>query len=273
MTRELDPSASVLAFFGSELRRSRLAAGLSQDKLGQECYVSGSLVRMIESAQRMPGRDFARRADETLGSDGTLSRMWPLVSREAYPTWFRPVAEVEREATTLREFECLVVPGLLQTEDYARAVLRAGRPDYTDEQVEEFVAARMERQAILSRPDPPLLVAVLDESVLARRVGSDAIMREQLERLVEVAQRPKIVLQVVPLSTGAHVGVVGPFVIFSFGDGHSMVSLEAAGTGQLIDQAEEVAASLVTYDVLRGEALPRDASIDLIRKAQGEVTR
>lgn len=136
--------------------------GMSQGELGQQCYVSGSLVRMFELARRVPSRDFMARADEVLGTD-TFVHMWRLVSRESHPSYSRPFAEFEQEATSLRLFQPLAVSGLLQTEDYARTVLRNTSPDATPEKIEELVNARMERQGILDRSVPPTLVVLLEE--------------------------------------------------------------------------------------------------------------
>lgn len=201
-----------------------------------------------------------------------LARLWPLVSRESYPSWFQPFVELEREATTLREFMPLAVPGLLQTEEYARAVIRSGRPDHSDEQVEELVAGRMERQTILDRADPPMLILLIDESVLTRTVGGPEVMGAQLDALLTAAKRPRVVLQVVPTSAGADAGLAGTFVIASFADGPDIVYFEAVATGQVVDRLEDVTASAVAYDVLRAEALPQAASLDLIRKARGEYS-
>lgn len=120
--KDLDPPTTVPAHFGGELRRRRMAAGLSQEQLGKQCLASASLVRMIEMTQRVPKRDFAQRADDALGTGGTFGDLLRLVGQEGHPTWFRPFAEHEAEASTLRVFEPLAVPGLLQTEDYARAL-------------------------------------------------------------------------------------------------------------------------------------------------------
>ena len=141
--RDLDPSSSVLAFFGAELRRLRGATGTSQEELGQQIAYSGSLVGMVETARRAPTRDFAERCDTALATGGVLARLWPLVSQEALPRWFRPFAEVERTATGIRSWGPMVIPGLLQTPDYARALISAWQPGDGREAVQEQVTARM----------------------------------------------------------------------------------------------------------------------------------
>lgn len=269
--RELDPGASALEYFGSELRRHRLAAGMSQDKLGSECLVSASLVGFFEKAQRVPSLDFMQRADATFGVD-VFAAMWRLVARQsAHPSWFRQFAEIEASARLLRQFEPLAVPGLLQTEAYARAAIRAARPDYPAERVEELVAARMERQAILDGDDAPTLVVCLHEGVLTCPVGGVEVMAEQLEHLIEMSQRPKIVVQVVPQSVGAVAGLAGMFTIATLNNGDAeVVYFETVATGQLVDDGDAVAACVTAFEVLRGEALPREQSRELIRERAKE---
>ncbi len=131
--RDLDPSSSVVAFFGAELRRLRSAAGVSQKDLGQRVCYSGSLVGMVETARRAPTRDFAERCDEVLGTGGALARLWPLVSQEALPHWFRPFAEIEQHATSIRSWEPLY--GLLY--DLLRAM--ALSPDTSREMIANLV--------------------------------------------------------------------------------------------------------------------------------------
>lgn len=220
----------------------------------------------------MPTHDLAARCDEALDTGGALSRLWPLLSKETFPDWFQPFVELERTATSLREFEPLLIPGLLQTEEYARAVLRAGRPADTDEQVEELVVARMERQSVLSGDESPLVWVVIDESALHRPVGGAKVMVEQLQYLVEVARRPRITVQVVPWNAGAHAGLAGPFVIIEAADRTKLVYLDSVASGRVVDRAQDVAECGLLYDTLQVEALPREASISLIEQAIGELT-
>jgi transcriptional regulator with XRE-family HTH domain len=265
LPRDLDPGASVLAFFGAELRRCRLAADLSQEQLGQQVSYSAALVGLIENAKRVPSRDFAERCDDALATGGALARLWPLVSRETLPGWFRPWIEIEREATSLRSFEPLIIPGLLQTPEYARTLLSA-QPAVTEDGLEQLAATRMDRQLILSREDPPQLWCLLDEGALHRRVGGAKAMHDQLLHLAEIAQRPKVTVQVVPFEVGAHAGLLGAFVIASFDGAGDIVYLETAASGQVTETPSVVAEITLTYDTLRSEALPRTASRELIMK-------
>lgn len=270
--RELEPSTSALAFFGAELRRYRTVAGLSQGQLAGQVYVSTALVGMVETARRVPGRELAQDCDEALGTGGALARLWPLVSKETFPTWFQPFVELEREAVSLRWFEPLLIPGLLQTEDYARAMVRAGRPADTDEQIDELVTARMERQSILDADEPPLLWAVLDESALHRPIGGAKVMADQLGHLVEMARRPRITVQVIPWSVGAHASLTGPFVVIEMADNTRLAYLDSVASGRVVDRADDVATCALLYDTLQVEALPTQESLDLLQDMRGEFT-
>ena len=226
---------------------------------------SGALVGMIETAKRTPSRDLAERCDEALGADGIFGRLWPLVSREAAPSWFRPWIEIEREAAALRSFEPLIIPGLLQTPGYARAVLGA-RPGGTEDELEQRVARRLGRQEVLSGNQRLHLWCLIDEGALHRCVGGAKVMHDQLLHLAEMSHHQKVSVQVVPFDVGAHAGLLGAFVIASFDGAADIVYLETAGSGQVVELPSAVAEIALTYDTLRSEALPRAASRELIQK-------
>jgi transcriptional regulator with XRE-family HTH domain len=271
--RDLDPAASVLAYFGAELRRLRAAAGISQEDLAQRISYSASLVGMIETARRAPARDFAERCDGVLSTGGTLARLWPLVSQESLPRWFRPFAEIEREATSIRTWEPLIVPGLLQTEDYARALITGWQPGDAAETVEQQVAARMERQHLLDRADPPLIWAIIGEAALRNPVGSPAIQHAQLTSLLDTdATHPRLIIQTIPLAAGAHPGLEGPIVLVARRGEPDIAYLEAQGRGHETDRAEDVTRYSLLYDMLRAVALPPDASREMIADCAKELS-
>jgi Domain of unknown function (DUF5753) len=165
-----------------------------------------------------------------------------------------------------------VVPGLLQTERYARAILSTG-VGATEDEIEELVAARMERQRILERDHPPELWVILDEGVLRRPVGGSDVMREQLIHLGEMARRPHVVVQVIPLGAGGHQGLNGgAFVVADFEDAATIAYQDTAVSGQIIEDASEADALAHTWDTLRLEALPRAASLSLIEEAATQWT-
>jgi transcriptional regulator with XRE-family HTH domain len=271
MTRDLDATSSPMAFFGAELRRARTTAGMSQDQLGRELSFSGDLVGKIETSDRSPTPEFAAGCDRVFPHlDGLFTRLMGLARRwnGPYPQWFRGWLDAERAAVSLRTWELAVVPGLLQTEDYARAILSAN-PD-TDEDIEGHVAARMERQAILDRARPPTLWVALDESVLHRLVGSPKVMRDQLLRLADLAVRPRITIQVVAAGAGAHAGLLGAFIIGGFDGAPDIVYLETSADGQVAEAPRVVAQVTLRFDTLRAVAQPKADSLDLIVKVAEE---
>ena len=269
MHRDRGFDRSWLALFAEELKVARSGAGLSQDQLGDKIGYSASLVAKIETCRGAPTLDFAKRCDDALETGGTLGRMHKFVGKTPFPSLFRPFVDYEATAQSLRLFEHVLVPGLLQTEEYARAVL-ATRPNTTDEETDQLVSARLERQAILAREDPPLLWVVLDEGVLHRQVGDGPVMKGQLLHLAEMSRRPNVTVEVVPYSAGAHGGLLGAFVIAEFEDAPAIVYLETAAEGQIAEEPSMVAQVMLTFDTLRSEGLPRGASRDLIMKVAEE---
>ena len=248
--RELDPGASTLAFFGAELRRHRIAAGLSQDDLGRAINFSGALVGRVEMAERMPSQDFADRCDQALNTGGFFGRFRDLVKREAFPSWFEPFVEYEKKATKICNWDNRAIAGLLQIEDYTRAVMQAGRRRDPVDVIERDVAARMDRQTVLTRDNPPLLWCVLDEAVLRRPFGGSATMREQLKRLIELADSPNIVLQVMPFAITEHPGVDGPLAIMESDDAPPVAHSEGWHNERLIETPADVAEAIMTFDLI-----------------------
>ena len=272
LIRELDPSAGPLQFFGAELRRARAAAGLSQDQLGQRLGYSGALVGKVEMGERAPSQDFAEGCDQTFPDAGGLfGRIYQLARRwdGGYPSWFAEWVDSERRATSLCWWEALLIPGLLQTADYARAIFAAD-PETSDDRLEEQVAARLERQVIFDRPEPPILWALIDEAVLHRLIGSRKVMYDQLLHLADTSCRSNITVQVVPAEIGAHAGLLGGFAIASFGNAAGTVYMESPSQGQTTEAPSVVRRLSHRFDTLRADALPRGASRDLIGKMAEE---
>ncbi|MFG1874596.1 helix-turn-helix transcriptional regulator [Sphaerisporangium sp. NPDC049003] len=262
-----DPTVKPLVFLGAEMRKRRIRANLTQDRLARTIQFSQSLVGFIERGERTPSQNFMQRYDDALNAGGELVRLWAHLTRGASPRWFRNWLEVEHEAHTLHSWEPLVVPGLLQTDAYARVVIR-GEPGLTEEQVETAVQARMERQKILTQSTPPMLWVVLDEGVLHRPIGGNKTMHRQLERLLEADESPRVSIQIVPLTLGATTGTSGGFIIAQLpGDGDT-VYIESATHGHVTNRLEDVEAIRARYDKIRADAHPQHVSIQLIREAQ-----
>jgi transcriptional regulator with XRE-family HTH domain len=264
--RTLDPTASPLDYFGSELRRYRESAGMSQQELGDCIFCTGSLVGQIETAHKVPTREFAERADAALLRDGCFSRLVGLVLRTQLPTWFQPYAEMEAKATYISTYQCQLVYGLLQTREYAEALLSFDHAD----KAEEMVAARMDRQRILKREQPPAVWVILDESVLLRTVGSRQVMREQLAHLLSFRDDPWVRIQVLPLDVGAHAGMMGSFNLLRFDDDPDIHYSESHDQGHMTANPQVIRERSVGYARLQAAALSTRDSADLIARVMEE---
>jgi transcriptional regulator with XRE-family HTH domain len=241
-----DPSANPLAFYAAELRRLRGIAGMTQEQLAKATTYSPSLVAAIETCRRIPSDDFSERADKALGTDGILSRLQPLVEQTSVLPWFKDLVEVERRATEIRIYETYVIPGLLQTEDYARHVVSATRPVLTDEDVERAVALRMTRQEALYREDEtPRLWVIIDES----------------------DRRPNVVVQVIPNSEGSTAAGGRNFILLTLKAEPAVAYLEDIRSARYLRKPDDVAQYALTYDHLRSNALSDTKSTALIKEA------
>ncbi|MFF3623091.1 helix-turn-helix transcriptional regulator [Streptomyces sp. NPDC002467] len=266
VVRDIDPSASPLDYYSYELRRLREEAGLKQAQLGAIIFCTGSLIGMVENGKRVPTRDFSERVDAALGTGGVFSRLVGLVLRSQLPTWFQAFAELEVRATNISSFQPQLVYGLLQTEEYARAVLRAG----WGENLDDAVAARLERQRILSRERPPFVWVVLDEAVLHRPFGSREIMRRQLDRLLDFQDRREVRIQVLPFSAGQHPATVGAFTVLRFDADPDVVYAESYGSSHVKANPETARDCAHRYDHLQAAALSVEESAALIARVREE---
>ncbi len=273
MPNDAERAGTPAGVFGAELRFYRTRANLSQKDLAALVHVSNDVISKIETGERPPAEDFPPRLDTIpeLATGGALTRLWDHLKKgqkQRLYGWFQEWADIEAQATVLRWYEPLVVPGLLQTEDYARAILSA-RPDGNLADLEDQVAARMARQNILDRTGAPQLWSILDEGVLHRAIGGSKTMRSQLFHLAELAENPRTTIQVIPFG-GAHAGLLAHFVIADLEGRPSMVYLETAAHGQVTDSPSAVGHVTLSFDRLRADALPWAASRDLIRKVAEE---
>ncbi|MEU7618811.1 helix-turn-helix transcriptional regulator [Micromonospora rifamycinica] len=254
----------MLDHFAEELRLVRAAHGMSQATLAEALSYSGALVAKVETCERRPSLDFARRCDTVFTTDGRFERIQRRISRETVVPWARDWTGIEYEATALRWFEPICVPGLLQTDAYAHALLSGGGLFASDE-IEQQVVARLDRQAVLSRDRPPLLTAVIDEYVLRRRIGASEVMRDQLRHLVKLGSTmPRVRIQVVPVSAGAYPGINGPFVIATSPQGEDVVYQEGQLHGQVIDRSDFLRQMVEVWESIRGEALSQQQSLELM---------
>ncbi|MBQ1076477.1 helix-turn-helix transcriptional regulator [Micromonospora sp. C31] len=243
------------------LRVALSDTGYTIESLAETVGVDPKTVGRWLTEDRIPHARHRLTAAEALRRD--VSDIWPDTSRRRDPIWFRPWQEIEREAVSLRSYESVVLPGLLQTEAYARAVLTDGGL-FPRGDVERHLAARLARQGILRQDEPPQFTAVIDEAVLRRPVGGRATMREQLGAVVAACAEPHVRVHVVPSSVGAYAGLNGPFVIASSHDHRIAGYLDNQLQGQLVSDPADIAAMMAAWENVRGEALAHWQSVDLI---------
>ncbi|MBC6462949.1 helix-turn-helix domain-containing protein [Actinomadura sp. HBU206391] len=264
--RELGTPQSPADYFGAELRAYREAAGLSRPQFADQLGYTAQWIGQIEQRKSTPSEEFAKDCDTFFTTNGTFHRLWEWIKLvgqfQILPPGFRPFAEAEVEATYIKIFAPLLIPGLFQTGDYARAVLKVGqRP----EKFEELFAARMRRQEILAGEDPPWMLVLLCEIAVRRVVGSGQVMKAQLQRLLDLAGEPHITIQLVP--TDAPVYQASGFVILSFDERSDICYMDSAGSyGPLLESTDDVDERVVVFDqVVRSAALTAEDSEQLIR--------
>ncbi|MET9885087.1 helix-turn-helix transcriptional regulator [Streptomyces sp. NPDC006430] len=262
--KNLDPSSSPRALLGAELRVARERAGLSQAELGEPLFVSGSFIGQLEAGTRRMHIEFARQIDDILNTNGFFVRNCGALAKSKYPNHFAEAAEAEAEAKTIREYAPLALPGMLQTEAYAREVFLAYQPTAVEELITELVTNRLDRAKLLSDPTTPLLWCVLDEAVLRRIVGSRAVMAEALRHIAALIRTRRIFVQVLPFSAGAHSSMGGTLKLMTFEDAPPLAYVQGNAIGVLLDDPATVARHTLTYDLLTANALSPRKSLALI---------
>ena len=274
MANDRDPETNAAAFLGAELRRARMAAGIkSQDKLAQMLGYDRSVIAKAETGERPPSEDVMEALVKALGLGQVVTRLASLARRSTgIPAWFLDWVAIERDAVTLHTWQSALIPGLLQTPEYARAVLASWRLD-TDGDIEAKLSARTGRQAIVDRDDPPDLCALLDESVLHRCIGSAAIMAGQLEHLARAARRPNVTIQLVPEQAGAYAGLSGAFWVATAATGQQAAHLETGVQGMTVIEPALVRKAARLFEMLRSDALPWTRSLELIAEAISRWTQ
>ncbi|BCK69552.1 transcriptional regulator [Streptomyces libani subsp. rufus] len=268
---ELNPDASPQAAYGARLRRLREARDWTQEDLAERAEYSSVHVSAVENGRKPPTLRFSRSVDRVFGLEGTadsFEREYREIRHGSLLEGFPEYVEYEGRAVEIRLYEVGVIPGLLQTPEYA-ATLEADavrREAITPEQAEERVELVSQRQATLARTPSPLIVAVLDESCIRRPMGDPAIMDAQFERLLKFAERPNTVLQVAPFSMGARRPFSLPITVLTMSDRSIMSYAESAQRGHLERDTRSVLPMLTAYHQLQAEALSQAAAVAMISK-------
>ncbi|WP_017239436.1 helix-turn-helix domain-containing protein [Streptomyces sp. SS] len=274
---EVDGTAHLFRALGKIIKVLRRNAGLSQAELAEITHCSEDLVSSIERNVRTPQPDFLRRADAALNAGGVLTAAVDDVrealarARVRHPDWFRSFANAEAEAVALHYYEVQAVPGLLQTAAYARAVMRHRRPVWDERTIERWVADRLARQSLFDKWPPTTISFVLEEAILRRPTGGRNVLREQLRRILDIASRRTVHLQIMPLNLEEHPSLDGAFTLLTPPGKREVAYTEIYGHARLITAPEEVSLYSDRYGIIRAQALTPRESLELIEKMLGEL--
>jgi len=276
MANDRDPRADLGAWLGDKLHAAREAAGYtSQDALARELGFDRTTINKAETGASPPTPDVAGKITGMFPAlcNGLYAELAALARRAtgtgSIPGWFEDWLEAEAEAQSLLIWAPMLIPGVVQIPEYARALFLADQTDVSDEAIDALTAARLARQRILDRTDPPDISIVLDEAVLHRMIGSPAVTHDALIHVADASERPYIVVQVIPDGIGAHAGLGGAFEIAS-ADGTADTVVMVGVEDQTTRKPSVVRKAATAFNRLRGEALSRGQSRDLIRKVAEE---
>ncbi|WP_319462638.1 helix-turn-helix transcriptional regulator [Micromonospora sp. RTP1Z1] len=282
------PPTVRLRRLAAELRSLRTAAGLTRDEVSEQTGINPATLYRIETAKVRPQRrtlmamldkygvtDEDKRSELIALSRQAAQLGWLQAYESELPELYTTYISFEAEARSVRNYESLFVPGLLQTENYARAVIRGVLPLATDADVQARVEARMQRQQSLRTTDPLRLWAILDEAVLHRLTGGPVIMAEQLDALVSAAGQPHVTLQVIPFTSGAHAGMPGSFVVMDFPDpaDPALVYVDSMAGDLFLEREADVRRYTSTFEHLRATALDPTSSIKLIQEHAAAISQ
>jgi transcriptional regulator with XRE-family HTH domain len=268
---EDDPGTGVVTAFGRQLKLLRVRAGLERAEFGSRVGYAADTVASIEQGRRIPQARFIEKADEVLGAGGVLTALKEEVGRAQYPAFFRDMARLEAKATVLNVYAVYAVPGLLQTEDYARAVFQMQRPLLDDAVIDQRLEARMVRQQIFSRRPAPLMSFVIEEAVLRRPIGGPKVMRETLENILVIGQSRNVEVQVMPMAREDNAALGGPFTLIDTDKGQRLAYAEVQDLSRLHTDAAYVRTLEARYGILRSQALSPSESAAFIEGLMGEA--
>ncbi|MEU4796279.1 helix-turn-helix transcriptional regulator [Streptomyces sp. NPDC023327] len=272
-----DEAGGVTHLVAALARALREQQRLSQTEVGAMTGYTGSAISAMETCAQPPSDQMLVKLGETIGAGlGVFEKAREYVLMDKYPARFRGFSAMEAAALTLFSYETLVVDGLFQTEEYARALITGGYPPVSEQKREELVEARLARRALLDRQPVPMIELILEESVLRRPFGSWEIQRGQLRSLAEDAQRPNVTIQVLPLARGlrgTYAGDRGPMKLIETKDHEHVAFMEIEDQSILVSDPAEVSQLTHRYAKIRAQALSPDDSLSLIEQLAGEKQR
>ncbi|MFF3244926.1 Scr1 family TA system antitoxin-like transcriptional regulator [Streptomyces sp. NPDC002870] len=274
---EVEDAADLFRVIGRQVRLLRERAELTQRELGEQLGYSEDLIRSLERGRRTPQAEFLDAADERLGAGGLLRAAKEDVARAKararvkHPTWFRSYAKLEADAVEVHEYGSHVIPGLLQTEAHARALFAMRKPLLDEATIEQRVASRLARQELLARWPAPIVTCIVEESVLRRPIGGEAVHKEQLETLLNLGQLRSLELQVMPTRRQEHAGMGGPFILLTPKSRPQVAYLEVQNISRLVTDPDEVRILAARYGSIRAQALTPSESLAAIKELLGEA--
>jgi transcriptional regulator with XRE-family HTH domain len=261
----------VAVAFGRQLKLLRVRAGLDRVEFGKRMGYAAQSVASFEQGRRIPQPEFIDKADRVLEAGGLLVALKEELARSQYPAFFRDAARLEAEALELFLYAVSAVPGLLQTEEYTRALLAMRRPLLDEDTIEQRVLARIARQEVFTRWPAPLMSFVIEEAVLRRPFGGRAVLRGVLEQMLLVGRQRSVEIQVMPTVREDNAGLDGPFTLITRRSGEQLAYLEVQGRSILLTDRDEVRSVSARYGIIRAQALTPQESLEFIEKLLGEL--
>ncbi|AGJ58491.1 helix-turn-helix domain-containing protein [[Kitasatospora] papulosa] len=261
----------VAVAFGRQLKLLRVRAGLDRVEFGKRVGYAAQSVASFEQGRRIPQPEFIDKADRVLDAGGLLVALKEELARSQYPAFFRDAARLEAEALELFLYAVSAVPGLLQTEEYTRALLAMRRPLLDEDIIEQRVLSRIARQQVLARWPAPLISFVIEEAVLRRPFGGKSVLRGVLEQILLVGRQRSVEIQVMPTVREDNAGLDGPFTLITRRSGEQLAYLEVQGRSILLTDRDEVRSVAARYGIIRSQALTPQESLVFIEKLLGEL--
>ncbi|MBP0935622.1 helix-turn-helix transcriptional regulator [Streptomyces sp. KCTC 0041BP] len=266
------PNANAMRMVGEQVAVGRVAKGLTQRELGKEVGLQEESIASIEQGRRSLMPDVAELMDRVLGLPGLLTvAAHKMPQMDVIPPWAEPLMKPEKKAQALSSYENQVIPGLLQTEAYAEAVFRSRIPIYTEGEIADQIAARIERQAVLHRENPMLASFVIWEPVLRCPLGGPEVLREQLRHLLACSRLPGVMIQVLLASDVTHPALDGPFVLLETQNHEHIAYVESQRGSLVVSDLDEVSIMAMRYAMLRTQALNPDDTRDLLTRLLGDT--
>ncbi|MGW1724483.1 helix-turn-helix domain-containing protein [Streptomyces sp. NPDC002306] len=265
-------SSDSLRTFGAVVQALREHAGYSREEFAELVRFSKHTVASVELGRRMPDPAFTERSEEVLGNTGALRRAAAHLARQpGLAAWFRQWARMEAVAITLYTYECRMIPGLLQTEAYVRALAAEQLPPLGDAQIEERWTARTERQRLLTERPNTTFSFILEEHLFLRRTGGRAVTRQLVDHVLGCAELRNVEIQVMPLVQESHAGLQGPIRLLETPENQWFAYNEGQESGQLITDRKVVSVLQARYARMRSQALTIQDSLSLLRRMRGDL--